>query len=170
MLVAKKIIFLFIGFISKSYAKLKVSSMGVGCKVNRFSIFTKETHIGKYCHFNGIKVIGGGRLIIGDYFHSGIGIQILTQNHNYYSPNKLPYDDEYIFKEVIIGKGVWIGNNVIILPGTQIGDGVVVQAGSVLHGKISEGSVVGGNPAKVIMKRDMNTYFKLKNENKYSQK
>lgn len=35
------------------------------------------------CSFNGIKVQGKGRLIIGNNFHSGEDILVITQNHNY---------------------------------------------------------------------------------------
>jgi acetyltransferase-like isoleucine patch superfamily enzyme len=163
-----KLIFIIIRGVSEIYTRMKVDKIGVGCKINRFSIFTCTTTIGNYCHFNGITVIGKGSLVIDDYFHSGGDVLVLTQNHNYYSPSKLPYDSNDTIKDVTIGKGVWIGSNVIILPGCQIGDGVVVQAGSVVHGKINEGEVVGGNPAKLIKTRDMERYFFLKKNNKYS--
>ena len=55
-------------------------------------------------------------------------------------------------KEIHIGKDCFIGCNTLILKGTVLGDGCVVGAGAVVAGKFEEGSVIAGNPAKVIRK------------------
>ncbi len=39
------------------------------------------------CHFNGMRIVGDGRVVIGDHFHSGSEILIITQNHNYFRPD-----------------------------------------------------------------------------------
>lgn len=49
-----------------------------------------------------------------------------------------------------IGQNCFIGGHSIILPGVTIGDNCVVAAGSVVTRDVPAGSVVGGNPAKVI--------------------
>lgn len=77
-------------------------------------------------------------------------------------------DDEkgrrQLFRRIEIGNNVFIGMNTIILPGIKIGDDVVVAAGSVLVKSIPSGSIVGGNPAKIIgsfddyKKRVLETY------------
>jgi maltose O-acetyltransferase len=51
---------------------------------------------------------------------------------------------------VVIGKRVFVGTGAIILPGTWIGDDSIVGAGSVVRGGIPPGSMVVGNPAKVV--------------------
>lgn len=149
------------------FAKLKIEKYGLGIRVNYKSNFTSFTIIGNDCHFNGIDIIGVGKVIIGDHFHSGSSILIITQNHNYFNPDFLPYDNKDIIKEVIIGNSCWIGSRVIILPGTIIDDGVVVQAGTVLFGKIPKGAIVGGNPWKIIKYRDIDKYDQLVKDNKY---
>ena len=55
-------------------------------------------------------------------------------------------------KEIHIGKDCFIGCNTLILKGTELGDGCVVGAGAVVTGKFEAGSVIAGNPAKVIRK------------------
>lgn len=150
-----------------AYAKVKVKTYGKGLRVNYRSHFTKNTFIGNDCHFNGIEIVGNGKVIFGDHFHSGSLVLIITQTHNYESPNALPYDENDIVKDVVIGKNCWIGSRVIILPGTTIEDGVVVQAGSVLFGKVPSCSVVGGNPWKIIKYRDISKYELLEKNKKY---
>jgi acetyltransferase-like isoleucine patch superfamily enzyme len=49
-----------------------------------------------------------------------------------------------------IGNDVWIGPQVIVLKGVEIGDGVVVAAGSVVTKNIPEYCLAAGVPAKVI--------------------
>ncbi|MBR1641481.1 MAG: acyltransferase [Butyrivibrio sp.] len=53
-------------------------------------------------------------------------------------------------REIHIGKNCFIGCNTLILKGTVLGDGCVVGAGAVVAGKFEAGSVIVGNPAKVI--------------------
>ncbi len=149
-------------------AKSICASTGEGIRVNHKCSFTRNTYIGNNCHFNGMSVNGGGKLTIGDNFHSGEGCLIITQNHNYDKGSRLPYDDTYILKDVTIGKNVWLGSRVIILPGTTIEDGCVVQAGSVVHGTLPKLSVCGGNPAKVIKYRHKAHYDELEAKGLYS--
>lgn len=56
-------------------------------------------------------------------------------------PNTLP---------IIIGDYVWIAKNVIVLKGVTIGNGAVVAAGSVVTKNVPEKCLVAGNPAKII--------------------
>jgi maltose O-acetyltransferase len=51
---------------------------------------------------------------------------------------------------VVIGDRVFVGAGAIILPGTRIGDDSIVGAGAVVRGDIPPGSMVVGNPAKVV--------------------
>ena len=51
---------------------------------------------------------------------------------------------------VVIGKRVFVGAGAIILPGSRIGDDSIVGAGAVVRGDVPPGSLVVGNPAKVV--------------------
>lgn len=51
-------------------------------------------------------------------------------------------------RNVEIGDHVWIGVNATLLRGTRIGEGAVIAAGSVVGGKIKEGTMAAGNPAR----------------------
>ena len=49
-----------------------------------------------------------------------------------------------------IGKRCFIGARSVIMPGIEIGDSCVVAAGSVVTRNVPPGSIVGGNPARII--------------------
>ena len=51
---------------------------------------------------------------------------------------------------IIVKENVFIGLRVTILPNTTIESNCIIGAGSVVKGLIPEGSVVVGNPAKIL--------------------
>lgn len=53
-------------------------------------------------------------------------------------------------KPIRVGSNCFIGMRSMLLPGTSIGDNVIVGAGAIVKGKIPDGVVVAGNPAKVV--------------------
>ena len=58
-------------------------------------------------------------------------------------------------KEIRIGRNCFIGCNSIILKGTILGDGCVVGAGAVVTGRYEAGSVIAGNPARLIKRLEV---------------
>lgn len=126
-----------------------------------FSLFNRNTSIGKNTNFNGFRVYGDGQVSIGDNFHSGSGCIIITQVHNY-KGTKLPYDQSYEYKNIEIQDNVWFGMNVMVLSSCVIGEGAIIQAGAVVVSDIPPLSIAGGNPARVFGSRDSNHYYELK--------
>jgi len=141
--------------------------MGRGVCVNFPCKFTAHTIIGNNCHFNGMKISGTGNVKIGNNFHSGKSIRILTSYHNYDTGGALPYDDTWVTRNVIIDDNVWLGEHVMILSGVHIGEGTVIQAGSVVVHDIPPCSIAGGHPAKVFKRRDLMHYYDLKQKGLY---
>ena len=80
----------------------------------------------------------------------------------------IPYGNDDVLREVVIGNWVWCGANVTIVPGVHIGDGAVIGSGAVVTKDVPECAVVGGNPAKVIKYRDKDHFYKLKSEGKFN--
>tara|TARA_R110001599_G_scaffold153137_2_gene338325 strand:- start:4192 stop:4704 length:513 start_codon:yes stop_codon:yes gene_type:complete len=145
------------------FAKKTLGILKGDIKVNGFSKFTKNCVFGHNLHFNGLQVLGGGRVEIGNNFHSGPECQFITQNHNI-NGSKIPYDNTYIIKNIVIGDNVWLGSRVTILGGVTIGEGAVIQAGSVVVKNIPAYSIAGGHPCKPFAERDKEKYLKLKEE------
>lgn len=95
-------------------------------------------------------------------------VQVLSRNHNFDSKDLkfIPYDDRYINRKVMVGEYVWIGANALILPGVHLGDGSVIGAGAVVTKDVPAGAVVGGNPARILKYRDIDTFAMLRKSDK----
>ncbi|MGI6006019.1 MAG: DapH/DapD/GlmU-related protein [Ruminococcus sp.] len=103
----------------------------------------KDVFINSGCHFQdqaGI-FIGDGALI-------GHNVVMATLNHDE-DPRKrhILHGEPIVLKE-----NVWIGSNATILSGVTIGEGAIIAAGSVVTKDVEPNTVVGGVPAKLIKK------------------
>ncbi|MFT3738854.1 MAG: acyltransferase [Breznakibacter sp.] len=104
-----------------------------------------------------------GGLKIGRNTQLSRNITIYTANHNI-EGNAIPYDNTYINKSVEIGESVWIGMNVCVIPGVKIGDGAIIGMGTVVSKNVLPGEIVVGSEQRVIKKRNMDTFYHMKNE------
>jgi acetyltransferase-like isoleucine patch superfamily enzyme len=150
--------------------KNSVVKCGVNLKVNyRCSGFSKNVIIGDNVNLNGMNILGSGKVSIGNYFHSGEDITLITSNHNYNSHDmeSIPYDRKRINKAIIIEDFVWLGFGVTIMPGVTIGEGSVVAARAVVTKDVPKYAIVGGNPAKILKYRDAELFLKLKKAKKF---
>lgn len=136
--------------------------------VGFYSRFTKNTHLGYNCNFNGLTIRGSGSIIIGNNFHSGKDCLMINSYHKYDNGNAIPYDSRVsIDKNITIEDNVWIGDRVLVLGGVIIGEGSIIQAGAVVVNSIPKYAIAGGNPAKVFKYRDIESYEKLKIEKRF---
>lgn len=147
--------------------KLRVKSVGGKIFINGFSVLSKNTKLGDNCHFNGMRIRGGGEVIIGNNFHSGSGCKIITSYHDYDNDDYVPYGNKVIHKSVVIGNNVWVGDDVLILGGVNIEDGAILQAGAVVTGDIGYCEIAGGSPAKCFKKRNIQHYERLVKQGKF---
>ena len=136
-------------------------------RANHKSSVTSSTSLGRNVNFNGMAIVGGGAVFIGDNFHSGIECRMITQNHDFDGGDAIPYGMNYILKDIVIEDNVWIGDRVVILGGVTIGEGAIIQAGSVVVSDIPVCAIAGGHPAKVFKNRDVEHYNRLKAEGKF---
>lgn len=155
-----------IGAYHRWRVRARAGAVGPGLAVWGATSVTAETEIGAHCNFNGMRVRGRGRVVFGDYFHSGDGCQIITHVHNYHG-TAIPYDATLRHKDVVIEPFVWFGSNVLVLGGVRIGEGAIVQAGAVVVKDVPRCAIVGGNPAQVFKWRDVEHFDRLKAEGKF---
>lgn len=94
--------------------------------------------------YNKAKVsLGTGVVISQDSY-------ICTASHDVSSPTMA-----LVIKPIVIEDNVWVAARSIILPGVTLHTASVVGAGSVVTKDVDAWTVVGGNPAKIIKKREL---------------
>ncbi len=99
---------------------------------------------------NGLLIVSAERIEIGNDCLIGKDVQMIDCDGHGLAPSERRNSIGKV-KPIVIGRNVWIGNNVIILKGTEIGDNSVIGAGAVVTGgKFPSNVVIAGNPAKVV--------------------
>ena len=94
---------------------------------------------------------------IGDDVVIASGVSILDHDHRtHVSDGHLVVENlEFTTAPIRIGSNVWLGDKVTVLKGVTIGDDVIVAANAVVTKDVPSGTVVGGIPATVIRRIDL---------------
>lgn len=129
----------------------KLVRIGDFCSIGQGVAFGSETGSGIAQLGNGVQINDGvfldhsGGLTIGDKVLISKNCTIYTHSHGF-DPRSAPTP-----VEKAIGERVWIGSNAIILHScTDIGAGAIIGAGSVVTKSVPAGTIVAGNPARVV--------------------
>jgi maltose O-acetyltransferase len=124
--------------------------------------------VGDYCMLNSpLFIHAGAGVYIGHHTHIAQNFTLYSVNHDWRSPDCLPYGPRDVCKPVVIGHAVWICANVTIAPGVVIGNGAILSIGSVVFSDVPECAVVRGNPAEVITYRNVREFRRLCEEGKF---
>lgn len=91
-----------------------------------------------------------GRLLIGNNVSIGPRCTLVVVSHPNFSEIRSKIKEKK--REIIIQDNAWIGAGVIILPGVTIGGNSIVAAGAVVTKNVAPNTIVGGIPAKEIIK------------------
>jgi len=109
-----------------------------------------RTRIGLGCTLIGPVKVGNDVRIAQNVVLSGL-------NHKY-EDDSVPISEQGVTtNNIIVEDETWIAANCVVLPGVTIGKHAVVSAGSIVRRNVPAYSVVSGNPAKVIKKRNPET-------------
>jgi putative colanic acid biosynthesis acetyltransferase WcaF len=136
----------------------------------RFLLRLFKAKIGRHAHpYPSSKIWAPWNLEMGDYSCIGnhtdcycvdrvrIGSHSTVSQYSYLCTASHDYTDPsmpLITAPIVIGEGVWIAADVFVGPGVAIGDGAVIGARSSVYRNIEPWTVVAGNPARVIKKRE----------------
>jgi acetyltransferase-like isoleucine patch superfamily enzyme len=88
-----------------------------------------------------------GGIDIADDVMIGPNVSIITSGHPIEPSQRRAF---VIAKPIVIERSVWIAAGATIIGGVTVGENSVVAAGSVVTRDVPPGTVVGGNPARVI--------------------
>lgn len=132
----------------------KKSKVGIGNNANIrknisiWSINGGSILIGDNAFINDNCTISSrNNITIGTNFHLGNNSTITDNDHDYKTSLS-----NFICEEVVIGDNVWCGCNVVILKGVKIGDNCVIAAGTVVNKDIPNNSMVYQERELVIKK------------------
>jgi maltose O-acetyltransferase len=138
-------------FLCKPLFKKFGENVDIGSRVEFFNVRNSEigdnSGIGAHSSMGTVK--------IGNYVMMGTYCLIISQNHRFKNLT-VPMSQQGFQEDepVIIEDDVWIGSRVIILPGIRVGHGSIIGAGAVVTEDVEPYTIIGGNPAKVIGRRD----------------
>ncbi len=80
-----------------------------------------------------------------------VGVHVGANSYIAFEARILTHDrTRGLYLHTRIGADCFVGGRSLILPGIEIGDGCVIGAGSVVTKSVPAGSVVAGNPARIL--------------------
>ncbi|ASV10810.1 DapH/DapD/GlmU-related protein [Leptospira santarosai] len=109
--------------------------------------------IGNDVGVNGLSITARSKsVIIGNGVMFAPNVTIMDSSfHALWPPEgRLTNPDFESDDDVVIGNNVWLGSQVIVLKGVKIGNNSVIGAGSIVTKSIPENCLAVGNPAKPI--------------------
>ncbi|MCK4870860.1 MAG: N-acetyltransferase [Gammaproteobacteria bacterium] len=144
-------------------ADVQSDNIGEGTNIWQFCVVLEKACIGRNCNINAHCFIEND-VVIGDNVTIKSGVQIWDgiriEDDAFVGPNvtftndKFPRSKVYPKKYPIttVSKGASIGGGAVILPGITIGEFAMVGAGAVVTCSVQPGTIVVGNPARMVGK------------------
>lgn len=112
----------------------------------RFNLTIENGNImvGEHVFFNHDCSVScnGSSITIGDWTILGECVKIYDHNHQYRNSSEPIKQQGFTTAPVTIGEHCWISSNVIILKGVYIGDNSVIGAGCIIHKDVPPNSIV----------------------------
>ncbi len=102
----------------------------------------ENTRIGIGSVFN-----GGGAISIGKNTLISGYVYLQTSMHNHKGEGNI-ISDGYVYGDVILNEGCWLGVHSVIFPHVELGERCIVGSNAVVNRSFGIKSVVGGIPAK----------------------
>jgi UDP-2-acetamido-3-amino-2,3-dideoxy-glucuronate N-acetyltransferase len=151
----------FCGAIVHRLADVATTDVGDGTRIWQFVVVLAGARIGADCNIC-THVFIENDVVIGDRVTVKCGVQLWdglrVGDDVFIGPNATFTNDKYPrskvrpdrFLETVIEAGASIGAGAVILPGLTIGSGALVAAGSVVTRNVAPGTLVSGNPARLV--------------------
>jgi putative colanic acid biosynthesis acetyltransferase WcaF len=102
------------------------------------------------CISRNVDCYSVGRVSIGPHATVSEYSYLCTASHAYEDPH-MPL----VTAPITIGRGAWVSADVFVGPGVTIGEGAVVGARSSVFKDVEPWTVVGGNPARLLKRREL---------------
>jgi len=127
-----------------------------GSRIGTFVEIQKGAKIGKNVKISSHSFICEG-VTIEDEVFIGHGVMFINDKYPRATTDggELQSEADWVCVPTLIKKRASIGSNATILCGVTVGEGALVGAGSVVTHDVPPGAVVAGNPAHVIMEKQL---------------
>jgi acetyltransferase-like isoleucine patch superfamily enzyme len=122
--------------------------------------------IGERCIVSTISFSTEPYLIeIGNHVAISVGCQFITHDAAIWVFRDLNPDMD-VFGTIKVGDNTYFGTNCTVLPNSTIGSNCIIGSGTVVRGHIPDGSVVLGNPGRVVMKTALIKHLLVNHKNR----
>jgi acetyltransferase-like isoleucine patch superfamily enzyme len=135
------------------FVNLYGCTIGDDTRVGPFVEIQKNAFIGKRCKIQSHSFICEG-VTIEDEVFVGHGVMFINDKYPRSTTESggLQTEADWKVEPTVIRRKASIGSNATILGGVTVGEAAIVGAGSVVTADVPAGTIVAGNPAKVIRK------------------
>ena len=125
--------------------------IGDETKVGAFVEIQKRARIGSRCKISSHTFICEG-VTIEDHVFVGHGVMFINDSYPRATTasGDLQTADDWKVEYTVVKRGASIGSGVTVLSNVTIGERAIVGAGSVVTRDVPAGTIVAGNPAKVL--------------------
>jgi acetyltransferase-like isoleucine patch superfamily enzyme len=125
--------------------------IGDESKIGAFVEIQKNASIGKRCKISSHTFVCEG-VTIEDGVFIGHGVMFINDSYPRATAadGNLQTEVDWKVERTVVKKGASIGSGATILSNVSIGENAIVGAGSVVTKDVPPGSIVVGNPAKVL--------------------
>ncbi len=134
------------GTVVRDFVNLYGCRIGKECKIAAFAEIQRGVVLGDRCKIEAYAFIPSGVVIEDEVF---VGPHAVFTNDLH--PHAV---GDWEITPTIVRKGASIGAGAVIVCGVTIGEGAMVGAGSVVTKDVPPHSLVVGNPARVIKKKN----------------
>jgi UDP-2-acetamido-3-amino-2,3-dideoxy-glucuronate N-acetyltransferase len=135
------------------FVNLYGCEIGDNTKIGTFVEVQKGAKIGKNCKISSHTFICEGVTIEDDVF---ISHNVTFINDMYpratVEGGELQTEKDWVCIPTLVKKGASIGSSVTLLCGVTVGERAIVGAGSVVTKDVPPGTIVAGNPARILRK------------------
>ncbi|HVG33182.1 MAG TPA: acyltransferase [Pyrinomonadaceae bacterium] len=136
-----------------NFVNLYGCEIGDGTRIGSFVEIQKGARIGRHCKISSHTFICEG-VTVEDEVFIGHGVQFINDKYPRATSadGSLQTAEDWKVLPVWVERGATIGTGATILGNVRIGAGSIVGAGSVVTRDVPAGSIVAGNPARIIRK------------------
>ena len=133
------------------------NTIGLNHKCIVRTLLPKSTiTIGHNVGISGSTILSRVSIQVGDHTLIGANCTISDSDHHPIgAAERIVLSSKNIMsRPIIIERNVWLGMNVLVLKGVRIGENSIIAAGSVVSKSIPANVIAAGNPARVIRRLD----------------